>query len=71
MGDMKQCNLRKGNSHTTVWIPEHGAIVGNIVELKTFKESGWEVIAVGESMDEKDLYEHAKMHQVHRHGSDA
>jgi len=68
---MKQCTLRKENSHTTAWIPEHGAIVGNIVELKTLKEPGWEVISVGGSMDEADLREHTKMHQVHRQGLNA
>ena len=73
MGNMIQCRLRKDSSRTTSWIPERGAKVGMVVELKSpngHKDAGWEVVSVGGKMDEKDLHDINKMHRTHRQGSD-
>ena len=73
MGNMIQCRLRKDSSRTTSWIPERGAKVGMVVELKSpngQKDAGWEVVSVGGKMDEKDLHDINKMHRTHRQGSD-
>ena len=72
MGNFYQCNFRKSTARTTAWIPERGAKVGNIVEFKdgTKRDGGWEVVSVGNAMDEKNLHDMNEMHRVHRNGSD-
>jgi hypothetical protein len=41
-----QCELIKGNSHQTCWIPEKYAVVGKYVKIKNNDEweDGWKVL---------------------------
>jgi len=54
----RQCNLERGSTMTTSWIPERIARVGQQVKLKKRKSDPWEywtVVAVGSREDEETV----------------
>ena len=44
----RQCELKRGNTKMTSWIPEEFARVGKVLKLKD--EDGWKVISVGDRL---------------------
>ena len=45
----RQCELKRGETRMTSWIPEEFAKVGKVLKLKDV--DGWVVFSVGERLD--------------------
>jgi len=63
-----QCELKKGNTFTTSWIPEKYAKKGKFIKLK--EDDGWEVIHVGSMMDSKKVQQRSTDYRNQRKMSD-
>jgi hypothetical protein len=72
-----QCKFKQGNATTTTWIPEHGAKVGNTMELidKATKQNingRWECVEVYDTRisaemvrrRERDYLKHRKFSDI-------
>ena len=69
----KQCKLRKGETHTTAWLPEKFAVKGNYVKLKQNGEwiDGWLVLEVSNvAMPYEEVRERGEDYKRQRKASD-
>lgn len=62
MKQLRQCQLKKGDTYMTAWIDARGAKIDAVVEVKG--EGDWTVVAVyGPPMNEADLKEHQQLNR--------
>lgn len=69
----RQCRLRRGNTQTTLWLPEKYAVKGSFVTLKQDGKwvDGWLVESVSEaSMSCAEVRERSQDYKKQRQASD-
>jgi hypothetical protein len=70
MATLTQCRLRSPKGENVVsWIPTKAAKLGTTMTLEDL-EGRYEVIFVGDTLDEETVREQGSYHRTHRKGTD-
>lgn len=68
-----QCELQRGTSKQTAWIPTGKAIVGSVIKVKEdtgLWSEGWQVLSAGAVMDSEMCFERQRDFTHQRAASD-
>jgi hypothetical protein len=63
-----QCQLSRGTTRRTAWLPQKFAVVNRVLKIKD--EDGWRVEICGEKMEEKEPEERSRDYLHQREASD-